>query len=79
MLADQPMLHDAITAFLVHIMIGSLVWMVVYCRGSLRRVYSTELTGSGEVLDFIGNALITLVLIIGWPIALIAIRKGKLQ
>ncbi|WP_157784045.1 hypothetical protein [Bradyrhizobium yuanmingense] len=79
MLSDQPMLQDAVTAFLVHIMIGSLVWMFVYCRGSLRRVYSTELTGSGDVLDFIGNALITLVLIAGWPAMLIALRKGKLQ
>lgn len=79
MLADQPMLHDAITVGLIHIMIGSLVWMVVYCRGQLARVYATELTGSGEVLDFIGNALITLVLIIGWPAMLIALHKGKLQ
>ena len=74
-----PMLHDAITAFLVHIMIGSLVWMFIYCRGSLARIYATELTGSGDVLDFLGNALITLVLIVGWPFALIALRKGKLQ
>ncbi len=75
----HPMLHDAINAFLVHVLIGSLVWMFAYCRGWLVRVYATELTGSGEVLDFIGNALITLVLIIGWPVALIAIHKGKLQ
>jgi hypothetical protein len=67
MLADQPMLHDAVTVFLVHIMIGSLVWMWVYCRGRLARVYATELTGSGDVLDFIGNALITLVLIAAGP------------
>ncbi|KGT75827.1 hypothetical protein MA20_32075 [Bradyrhizobium japonicum] len=79
MLADQPMLHDAITACLVHGMIGSLVWMWVYCRGRLARVYATELTGSGDVLDFLGNALITLVLIAGWPAMLIALRKGRLQ
>lgn len=79
MLADQPVLHGAITVGLIYIMIGSLAWMVVYCRGSLRRVYGTELTGSGDVLDFIGNALITLVLIAGWPVTLIALRKGKLQ
>lgn len=79
MLADQPMLHDAITAVLVHIMIGSLVWMWVYCRGHLRRVYRTEPTGSGDVLDFLGDAFITLVLIAGWPAMLIALRKGRLQ
>lgn len=79
MLADQPMLHDAVTVFLVYVMIGSLVWMVIYCRGQLRRTYETELTGSGDVLDFLGNALITLVLIAGWPATLIALRKGKLQ
>lgn len=79
MLADQPMLHDAVTALLVHIMIGSLVWMWVYCRGRLSRVYGTELTGSGDVLDFLGNTLITLVLIAGWPAMLIALRKGNLQ
>ena len=75
----HPILHDAITALLVYIMIGSLVWMWVYCRGSLRRVYATELTGSGGVLDFLGNTLITLVLIAGWPAMLIALRTGKLQ
>lgn len=79
MLAAHPMLHDAITLFLVHIMIGSLVWMVIYCRGQLRRVYGTELTGSGDVLDFLGNTLITLVLIAGWPATLIALRNGRLQ
>lgn len=79
MLADQPMLHHAVTALLVHVMIGSLVWMFVYCRGLLRRVYATELPGSGDVFDFIGNALITLVLIIGWPAMLLALCKGKLQ
>lgn len=79
MLADRPMLHSAITAVLIHIMIGSLVWMWVYCRGSLRRVYGTEITGSGDVLDFVGNTLITLVLIAGWPAMLIALRKGTLQ
>ncbi|QOG20416.1 hypothetical protein [Bradyrhizobium sp. SEMIA] len=79
MLADQPMLRAVVTAVLVHILIGSLVWMFAYSRGRLARVYGTELTGSGEVLDFIGNLLITLVLIAGWPIALIGIRKGRLQ
>lgn len=73
------LLHTAIDALFIHIMIGSLVWMVIYCRGSLRRVYGAELTGSGNVLDFIGNALITLVLIAGWPVTLSALRKGKLQ
>lgn len=79
MLADQPMLHDAITALLVHIMIGSLVWMWVYCRGRLSRVYGTEATGSFDAIDFFFNALITLVLIAGWPAMLIALHKGKLQ
>lgn len=79
MLADQPMLHDAVTALLVHILIGSLVWMWVYCRGRLSRVYATEMAGAGDVLDFLGNALITLVLIAGWPATLLAVAKGKLQ
>lgn len=75
----HPMLHAAITAFLVYVQIGSLVWMFVYGRGRLARVYTTELTGSGDVLDFIGSVLITLVLIIGWPVMLIALRQGKLR
>lgn len=79
MLADQPMLHDAVTVFLVYLLIGSLVWMWVYSCGRLRRTYATGLTGPGDMLDFIGNALITLVLIAGWPAMLIALRKGKLQ
>ncbi|EJN11804.1 hypothetical protein PMI42_04818 [Bradyrhizobium sp. YR681] len=79
MLADQSLLHAAITACLVHVQVGSLVWFWVYCRGRLVHVYATELTGAGDVLDFIGNALITLVLICGWPFMLIALRKGKLQ
>ena len=37
----HPMLHDAITALLVHIQIGSLVWMFVYSRGSLSSVYAS--------------------------------------
>jgi len=79
MLADQPMLHDAITACLINVMIGSLVWMFVYCRGSLKRVYATEPTGSGPVLDFLGNALITLLLIASWPVMLIGLLKGRLH
>jgi hypothetical protein len=75
----HPVLHAAITAILVHIQIGSLVWMFVYSRGRLARIYSTEPTGSGVVLDFIGNAIITLVLILGWPAMLIAIAKGSLR
>lgn len=75
----HPMLHAAITAILVHVQIGSIVWMFVYSRGSLSRIYSTEPTGSGAVMDFIGDAIITLVLIVGWPAMLIAIAKGSLR
>lgn len=58
--------HHLITGCFVYIMIGSLVWMVVYSYGHLARVYD-EASGSGEVIDGLANILITLILILGWP------------
>ncbi|MGD5012143.1 hypothetical protein QT829_22460, partial [Xanthomonas citri pv. citri] len=49
----HPMLHDAITACMVHTLIGSLVWMWVYCRGHLTSIYATRVDLDDPVRQFI--------------------------
>lgn len=75
----QAFLHHAVTLLLIYFMIGSLIWMLIYCRGSLARVYGSELSGCGTSLDGFANVLITLILIIGWPGMIVAVRRGKIQ
>ncbi|MDX3971120.1 MAG: hypothetical protein QHD01_31630 [Bradyrhizobium sp.] len=63
---SATIVHHLITLCLVWVLIGSLVWMVVFSSGRLGSMYD-EPSGSGAVIDGFANILITVVLIIGWP------------
>lgn len=74
--------HHLITLCFAWVLIGAVLWMVLFSAGHLAPMYG-EPSGSGAVIDAFANILITIVLIVGWPGTLSAfavqLHKGRLQ
>jgi hypothetical protein len=68
----MPSFHTIVTGLLIHLLIGSLVWFALWCRGVIKQVQVKRCSPMASLL------IASLWLIVAWPAVGYAVCRAML-